>query len=333
MQVVVYGAGAVGSVLGGLLCQHKHDVHLVCRPPHAEAIKENGLKIRSATGDYVARPGTSTSLSGVDIGEDTVVFVTVKSHNTREVVEALAAAVPAQTPIVSFQNGIGNEDIILEHFENVYGGVVRMTCQMLQPGNATFRRIGRIIVGRYPKGSDATSRSIARAFAEARFDAVSSRNVLSDKWLKLAVNTQSVFNAVVDTRDHDTNEFGELKARILEETRDVLKAARIRPKSCDGRDPGIDEMIADLRRPRIRRPDHGMKVHNSVWQDLYLKRPDIEVPRIHHTIIDMAREHDIAVPCHEVALEVIEESHRDQSGPDALRLRALLDRIEARSGS
>jgi hypothetical protein len=89
-------------------------------------------------------------------------------------------------------------------------------------------------------------------------------------------------------------------------------------------------MIADLRRPRIQRPDHGMKVHNSVWQDLYLKRPDIEAPRIHRTIIDMAREHGIAVPCHEVALAVVEESHRDQGGPETLRLRALLDRIDAR---
>jgi 2-dehydropantoate 2-reductase len=333
MQVVMYGAGAVGSVLGGLLCQHKHDVHLVCRSPHADAISENGLKIRSATGDYVARPRTSTSLRAGDVGDETVVFITVKSHHTREVVDALAAVVPAQTPIVSFQNGIGNEDVILEHFENVYGGVVRMTCQMLQPGHASFRRIGRIIVGRYPKGSDATSRAIARGFAEARFDAVSSRNVMADKWLKLAVNTQSVFNAVVDPRDHDANEFSELKARILEETRAVLKSARIRPKSCDGKDPGIDQMIADLRRPRMQRPDHGMKVHNSVWQDLYLKRADIEAPRTHRTIIDMAGEPGIPVPCHEVALEVIEESHRSRTGPGTLRLRALLDRIEARSGS
>lgn len=333
MQVVVYGAGAVGSMLGGLLAQHKHDVHLVCRQAHADAVNTDGLHVKSATGDYVVHPRASTSLSGDDVAEGAVVFVTVKSQDTGACADALAAAIPKETPIVSFQNAIGNEDLLLERFDNVYGGVCRMTCQMLQPGHASFRRMGRVIVGRYPKGSDATSRSLAKAFGAAGFDAASSRTIHSDKWLKLAVNGQSVFHAVVDPRDHDANEFIELKARILEETRRVLKAAKVRARSCDGRDPSIDEMIADLRRPRMPRPDRGIKVHNSTWQDLYLKRDSIESPRFHEPIVAMAREHGVAVPCHEVALETIQRCHRDATGPGALRLADVIAAIEKRSAT
>jgi 2-dehydropantoate 2-reductase len=333
MQVVVYGAGALGSVLGGMLAQHKHDVRLVCRPPHAEAINRDGLKIRSATGDYVVKPRAATSIPPGELGEDAFVFVTVKSQHTGEAAARLAEAVPASTPVVSFQNGTGNEDILLERFDNVYGGVCRMTCQMLQPGHASFRRLGRIVVGRYPKGSDARARALGKAFADAGFDASVSRNVGADKWLKVAVNAQSVFNAVVDTRDHDANEFSELKARILEETRSVFRAAKIRARSGDGKDPSVEEMIAELRRPRAPRAQHGIKVHNSVWQDLYLKRESIESPLFHEMIIGLAREHGLKVPCHEVALETVRTCHSDGTGPGTLRLRELLERVDKRASA
>jgi len=330
MHVVVYGAGAVGSVLGGLLSLQKHDVYLVCRENHADAIRENGLHVRSATGDYVAHPHVTTELTREHLVESACVLFTVKSHDTLESAEALAAAIPKDTPVVSFQNGMGNEEVLSEHLEYVYSGVCRMTCQMVQPGHASFRGNGRLVVGRFPKGSDAFARSLVRAFDAAGFAACVSRNVTADKWLKLAVNTQSAFHAVIDPRDHDANEFNELKACVLEETQKVLKAAKIRPKSCDGKDSSIDEMIADLRRPRMPRAGHGMKVHNSTWQDLYLKRESIESPRFHEPIITLAGEHKIPVPHNQVALETVLRCHRDAAGPGTVRLREVLDEIDKR---
>lgn len=330
MHVVVYGAGAVGSVLGGMLCLHKHDVHLVCRKAHADAINRAGLHIRSATGDYVVNPRATDSLGAEDLSDDTCVFLTAKCHDTEECAREMAAIVPKSAPVVSFQNGVGNEDVLAASFENVYGGVCRMTCQMVQPGNASFRRLGRIVVGKYPKGNDAFTRALCAAFDEVGFEGCPSRNIVSDKWLKLVVNTQSVFNAVIDPRDHESNEFFELKACILEETQKILRASKIRPRSCDGKDNSIDEMIADLRRPRMPRTDRGMKVHNSTWQDLYLKRDAIESPRFHEPFIEMARAQGVPAPCNEVALEFIVRCHREETGPGAVRLSEVLEAIEKR---
>jgi 2-dehydropantoate 2-reductase len=333
MQVVVYGAGAVGSVLGGLLSLHKHDVHLVCRKPHADAIADNGLHIRSVTGDYVCRPRVSTTLKRKDVVDGACVALTVKSQHTAEACATLAEIIPAQTPIVSFQNGMDNEGTLAKHFESVYAGVCRMTCQMVQPGHASFRRLGRVVVGRHPKGSDAFARSLVKAFQDAGFESCVSRNVILDRWLKLAVNTQSVFHAVIDPRDHDANEFNELKARILEETRTVLKAAKIRPRSCDGKDNTIDEMITDLRRPRMPRADHSMKVHNSTWQDLYLKRETMETPCFHEPFIAIAQEHDILVPYNRVALEMVHRCHAEADGPGTVRLSEVMEAVEQRGES
>jgi 2-dehydropantoate 2-reductase len=332
MQIVVYGAGAVGSVLGGLLSVQKHDVVLVCRKGHADAINEGGLHVRSATGDYVSRPRATEELSGDDVAAGVCVLVTVKSHDTRGVANTLAGLLPRETPVVSFQNGMDNEASLGAHFDNVYGGVCRITCQMLQPGTASFRRKGRLVVGKYPKGSDSFARSLTRAFGAAGFDACLSRNVIDDKWLKLVVNAQSAFHAVIDPRDHDANEFFELKARIIEEARAVLKAARIRARSCDRNVSSIDEMIADLRRPRMPRAERGMMVHNSTWQDLYLRRDTIETPFFHEPFIKMGREHGIAVPCHEVALDTALRCHREGLGPGTVRLQEVIDAIAKRGG-
>ncbi len=239
----------------------------------------------------------------------------------------LARVVPVDTPVICFQNGVASEPLVAATFTNVFGGVCRMTCSMIQPGHASFRSPGRVIIGAYPKGSNAYTRACALAYRQAGFDAVSSRTIMSDKWLKLAVNTQSVVHAAVDARDHDTNEFHEFKASLLDEVRRVLRAARIRARSCDGRDPGIEEMIAELRRPLARRSGHGVKVHNSFWQDLYLKRDRIEAEYFHGPVIALGQEHGIPTPCNAVVLKVARRLHQSGTGPGTIRLSELIDDV------
>jgi 2-dehydropantoate 2-reductase len=320
MQIIVYGAGAVGSVLGGMLSLHHHDVMLIGRQPLVDAIARDGLRIKSATGEYVAHPRASARLSIADLAPDASVFLTTKSYDVPAARDALAATIPNETPVVCFQNGVVSEDAVAERFASVYGAVVNMTCSMVQPGHVSYRAPGRVIVGRHPKGIDPRSRVFADAFGEAGFDAAASRAIGSDKWLKLAVNVQSVLNAAVDPRDHDANEFFELKVAILEEVKRVFKAAKIRARSCDGHDPSIDEMIAELKRPRARRSDHGVKLHNSTWQDLYLKRPHIEAEYFHGPVIAMGREHGIPTPLNAAMLQVAARCHESKSGPESLRL-------------
>ena len=157
-----------------------------------------------------------------------------------------------------------------------------------------------------------------------------SRNVVCDKWLKLAINTQSTLNAIIDPRDHEANEFFALKVSILEETRSVLKAHKARPKSCDGKDRSIDEAIADLKRPRALRASSGMKVNNSTWQNLYLKRPQIENEYFHTPIIELGHKYNIPVPFNEVALEAVTKCHKEKTGPDHVRLSEILTAVGER---
>ncbi len=332
MNIVILGAGAVGSVLGGLLALRQHDVLLICRKPHADAITENGgIRLRSATGDYFARVRAKTELADADLKDATCVFITAKSYDTEQCVENLSAVAPRDVPVVCFQNGVSNEEKVAASFGRVYGGVCWITCSMIQGGQASFRRQGRVVLGKYPKGTDAVAKDAAEAFTDAGCQAVVSRSIVCDKWLKLAINTQSTFNAIIDPRDHEANEFFELKVGILEETRKVLKAHKARPKSCDGKDRSIDEAIAELKRPRAMRTSSGMKVNNSTWQNLYLKRPQIENGYFHSPIIELGHKYGIPVPFNEVALEAVTRCHQEKTGPDAVRLREILSAVAERN--
>lgn len=330
MHVVVYGAGAVGSVIGGQLALHKHDVILVGRKHHAEAVNsQKGLRIKSATGEYFAPLTAVDRLSTEHVGEETCIFLTAKANHTGSCVDELAK-LGVEVPVVSFQNGIGNEARIAAHCERVYGGVCWMTCSFLHSGQVSLRRIGRLVVGKFPKGSDAFVRKLGAVLEEAGFEVSLSRSIQCDKWLKLVVNLQSAWHAVIDPRDHDTMEFLDLKVGVLEEAKRVLKADKTHAKSCDGRDLSIDELIADLKRPQAPRAASAVRVHNSTWQNLYLKRDSLENGFFHNPIIERARTHDVAVPYNEVALDVVTRCHEQKLGPDTLRAADILAEVQER---
>jgi ketopantoate reductase len=170
-----------------------------------------------------------------------------------------------------------------------------MTCSMVQPATHHSRPAAASWWESFRAAP--TGRALDRSrHHRGRFDGVATKEIMADKWLKVAVNVQSAFHAVIDARDHDTNEFQALKVGILEETRRVFKAAKIRARSCDGRDPSVEDMIESLRKPAHPRTEHGVKVRNSIWQDLYLKRRAIEADYVHGPVIALGEKHGVATP-------------------------------------
>lgn len=337
MQFVVYGAGAVGSVLGGQLALNKHDVLLICRDAHAETIhKQGGLKLKSGTGEYIAHLDAAPAITPdhiSQIGTDGCIFFTPKSDDTEAGARALADAGASGVPIVSFQNGVNNEAILATFFASVVGGVCRMTCSFLHPGQVTYRKMGRVVVGKYPKGADPGAKELARVLGDAGFEAAASNSIVCDKWLKLIVNLQSAFHAIIDPRDHDSLEFTTLKVGVLEEGARVLKADKISARSCDGRDLSIVELVDDLKKPRAMRSPSAVRVNNSTWQNLYLKRRNVENAHFHGPIIELAARHGIQVPFNEVSLELVTRASREGMGPGAFRAAEVLSEVTRRKPS
>ena len=136
-RIVVAGAGAVGSVVGGMLAARGHDVLLVGREPHMAAVARDGLRVTGLFGEHHGRPRTATDLAAADEPAD-VVLASVKSHGTAGVARTLAGWRNAPKLVVSLQNGLGNVETLAEHLgaDRVLGARVIFGALVAAPGVA-----------------------------------------------------------------------------------------------------------------------------------------------------------------------------------------------------
>ena len=108
----MFGAGAIGSLVAARLAQ-EHEVSLVGRPDHVEAIREHGLRVSGHTELVQSDLTAVTGVENLSGSPPDAVLLTVKAYDTATAVEALAPFHDASM-FVSLQNGLGNEEIIAE---------------------------------------------------------------------------------------------------------------------------------------------------------------------------------------------------------------------------
>jgi len=119
MRVLVFGAGAIGSVLGGLLAKAGHDVTLLGRAWHLDAIRRSGLLISGLWGEH--RVDRLTIATDPDALSPPAPFdwvlLTVKAHQTASAVEAVARFLGPATLLCAFQNGLGNYETLIRRID------------------------------------------------------------------------------------------------------------------------------------------------------------------------------------------------------------------------
>src|SRR5258708_3229824 len=94
MRFIVYGAGAVGGVIGGGVAEHGHEVVLVARGDHLSAIDEQGLRLESPEGARTIRIAAVDHPDKLSWSDGDVVLLAVKSQDTAGALDALAATAP-----------------------------------------------------------------------------------------------------------------------------------------------------------------------------------------------------------------------------------------------
>jgi 2-dehydropantoate 2-reductase len=201
MRFVVFGAGAIGGVVGARLHQSGHDVALIARGSHYEAIRDRGLTLETPVGTVVLEVPVAESPGGIEWNGDEVVLLTVKGQDTAGALTALRAAAPVQTPVVCVQNGVENERIALRLFADVYGAVVMSPTGHLEPGVVQAygtQGTGVIDLGRYPSGVDALSEEVAVALSASDFSSKARPDIMRFKHAKLLGNLLNAVDALCE---------------------------------------------------------------------------------------------------------------------------------------
>lgn len=114
MRYLIYGAGAVGTLIGARLALGGLDVHFLARPRLAEEFLTHGFHLAGDTSPAVlSNPTVSTSLeSAVTLQEPEVVLLTVKAYDVHTAAGDLLKFIPSNVPVVCFANGISNEQVL-----------------------------------------------------------------------------------------------------------------------------------------------------------------------------------------------------------------------------
>jgi len=310
---LVFGAGAVGSALAGYLARRGHPVLAVARPPHVEAIRrQGGLRVVSREETFLA-PVEAVAAMPAEIPRGARILLTVQVPGLLPALEALGSDLRDHA-VVTFQNGIRAEEIAAPFCDPLYGGVIRFTSTMLEPGEVRLRAPGILIVGRHPEGQDEVALSLGEDLRGAGFSAHVSPRIQSDKVLKLMVNLVSG-PPVLLRRTGREPMLAAVQVAVLQEARRILEAAGLSPIPAAGVGQTVDELLERFRSGGTE-PDTRGRVYNSTWQNLHHGRPHLENDAYHGEIVRLGAAHGIPAPVNARVLEVLEEAQRNGLGPE-----------------
>jgi len=199
MRVLVFGAGAIGGVLGALLSR-RQDVTLVTRGEHLDAIRSGGLTIDGLVKEnFILNALDSPSVKG----EFDLILITVKAYATEEAAEICRDLLASGGGVLTVQNGIGNAEKLAAVFgeDAVVAGVTSMAAHVLRPGTVEYVADDMISLGNVGGIGDRML-MVEKALNSADIRTKRSQNIAGVIWAKAIVNAAiNPLTAVFDCRN------------------------------------------------------------------------------------------------------------------------------------
>ncbi len=197
-EILIAGAGAIGSVAGGMLHAAGHRVTLLGRRAHLDAIARDGLRITGLLGARTIRGlALADNPAALDRRFD-VILCTVKPYDTAAIADAIQDRLADSGVIVSLQNGLGNIEALAARFglRRVLGGRVIFGAEIERPGAVHVTVFADpVAIGPAPSlhGAlcaelEARAASIASAIASAGIATVACADIMPVIWSKLLYN-------------------------------------------------------------------------------------------------------------------------------------------------
>lgn len=291
MKILVMGSGGVGGYFGGRLAAAGHDVTFVARGAHLAAMQSDGLTLDSQLGNVTINP--AKAVAGPEVAErpDIVMFAT-KLGDTEAAARSLASVVGPETSIITFQNGVDGPEIIAAALPGVHvvPGVARIASHISRPGVIEHRSpFARIEFGEPDGGAHPRLEAFHAACKAAGIDAVLSKNIRRDIWLKFAL--LAPFSGLSSLTGSTAGPIRETPA-----TRALMEAA-VREVIAVGAASGVE--ISDEDYPRVWKAIEGQPaaMTSSMAHDRKAGKP-LEVNYLSGAVVRLGEKHGVPTPTH-----------------------------------
>ncbi len=336
VRYVIFGAGAIGIVVGGLLQRAGARVAFIARPTNVAALK-SGITLKERDHEVFVQSDAASLLREIEPADCDIVFLAAKSQATEATIEELASVYRRTTPIVCLQNGTRNEALAAVRFDHVYAALVMLSAVQLQPEIISLPRGRGLAIGCYPQGLDETAQQICSDLKEAGIEAMASAYTMSMKWGKLVANLNNATHTITDywvELGMADPEMRRLTLAVREEGLRVLDAAGIAVEPPAGEPSAlrIREMTEALKgEPKFDFDPRDLptekRMYASMWQDLHLGRSSHEAEFLNGEIIALGRKLGIPTPYNTVLLHLINRMFTERLRPGILSPAQLHEQI------
>ena len=298
MRIVIFGTGGVGGYFGGRLAQTGEDVTFIARGEHLRAIKADGLKVESSSGDFVVYPAKATD-NVSEVGETDLVILGVKAWQVPEAARAIKPIVGPKTTVVPMQNGVEAVPQLVAELgsDSVIGGLCRIVSFVVAPGH--IRHAGftpSIIIGELDnKRSDRIVR-IEEVFKHAGLDTTIAADIQVALWTKfLFIASFSGVGAVANAPAGVVRSDPKWRGQMLNAMQEIYTLAHARGVNLPA--DSVDKVMAAV----DALPEDAT---SSMHRDIAAGKPS-ELDSQNGAVVRMAREAGIEVPTHTLIYETL----------------------------
>lgn len=298
MKIVVFGAGSLGSFLGGLLAT-THDVTLVGRDPHVSTVDTDGLQITGEIDEQITPDATT---DGTNQTAD-VALLTVKAYDTD--IAATTLATGDYDAICTLQNGMGNETTLREHLDcPILTGTVTYGAILRKPGVVECTGEGTIHIGPADGGTSPHADQLADACSDAGLDCTTATDMPRRRWAKLAVNAGINAVTALARVENGALKTGDANTLARDAARETARVARAHDVTLSNRD-AIDHLETVATKTAAN--------NSSMRQDVDATRRT-EVDAINGYVVDAAAtartELDVHVPVNDTLTRLLRAYER-----------------------
>jgi 2-dehydropantoate 2-reductase len=334
MQLVIWGAGAIGATLGAYLIRDGHDILFVdIVEEHVNTINEKGLTIVGPIEEFSV-PAKAFTPQQLDGQYDTILLCT-KSQHTQVATEALKPFLSENGFVMSVQNGL-NELIIQDIVgkERTVGAFVNFGADYHEPGKIFFGGRGAVVLGELDGSTTDRLKALEAVFLKFDENTKITDDLFGYLWGKEAYGAMLFVSAL--TNESIADALADMKYRdiYIESAREVLLIATkmgISPRSFNGFEPqafldrdsekmdqSLDALVAFNRR--------SAKTHSGIWRDLAVRKRKTEVV-MYDVIMSEGTRVGVDTPITKRWMEMIheiEDGKRELSVANLDELKAIL---------
>ena len=325
-EVLIWGAGAIGGVLGAYMARAGVPVRTVdIAVDHAAACSGAGLEIEGPVEAFtqVVRCDTPETLTGTYRR----VILAVKAPATKAAMSALLPHLALDGYVLSAQNGL-NELLIAKMAgqDRVMGAFVNFGADYLAPGQILLGNRGAVVVGECDGATRPRTRDMLALLQRYEPGAVLTEDIFGYLWGKLGYGAM-LFATALTTDSMSTNfadpARGPALIALAREVMATAVAEGVAPRAFNGFEPaaflpGAPEAAARATLTALAEfNSKTAKTHTGIWRDLAVRKRRTEVDPQVGVVVEIATTHGIATPMLTRLVELIhdiEQGRRSQSG-------------------